>query len=78
MKLTVYASALVITLLFAPTVMAEDSVYLEERMKRLHEKAVMSTMIKTATSTRAQLGTMVIPATRTTPATVVTPDPWWR
>ncbi|MBB3191394.1 hypothetical protein [Halomonas cerina] len=63
MKLTVCGSALIIALLAMPPVMAEDSVYLEERMKRLHEK---------------QTASIQAPATSAAPTKPLLTDPWWR
>ncbi len=75
MKLMVYSSALIIALLSIPPVLAADSVYLEERMKGLHDKAETSIMIPATTPTKAEQNKTSM---RAAPATVVTPDPWWQ
>lgn len=63
MKLTVCGSALIIALLSISPVMAGDSVYLEERMKRLDEK---------------QRTTLQTPATSTAPTKPLLTGRWWR
>lgn len=69
MKLTVCGSALIIALLSISPVMAGDSVYLEERMKGLHDKPT--------TSIQAPVTTTQAPATSTTPTRPLLTDPWW-
>lgn len=63
MKRMVCGSALIVALLSLSPVMAGDSVYLEERMKRLHEKATTS---------------IQAPATSAAPTKPLLADPWWR
>ncbi|MDI5920129.1 hypothetical protein QLQ86_04925 [Halomonas sp. LR5S13] len=75
MKLMVCSSALIIALLSISPVMAADSVYLEERTKRLHEKTQTSTMEPAMMQKRVgprTTGARALPA-----ATVASPDPWW-
>ena len=55
MKLMVYSSALIIALLSTSPVMAEDSGYLEERSKRLHEKSKITTMLPATLIPRAEV-----------------------
>ncbi|MDI5891847.1 hypothetical protein [Halomonas rhizosphaerae] len=74
MKLIGYSLALIIALVTISSVLAADSVYLEERMKGLHDKAGTSIMIPAATPTKAE---QIKTSVRGAPATIVTPDPWW-
>ncbi|MCL7938720.1 hypothetical protein M8009_00170 [Halomonas sp. ATCH28] len=74
MKLMACSSALVIALLSLSPVMAADSVYLEERMKHLNDKANTSTVVPT--TMQQQMGPRTMGA-RAAPLTVESPEPWW-
>ncbi|TFH85088.1 hypothetical protein EQG41_18935 [Billgrantia azerbaijanica] len=78
MKPMVCGSALIIALLSASPVLAADSAYLEERMKRHSEKVATSTVMPSVPSPRATPGTTATPATEKTLEPVGMPDPWWR
>lgn len=74
MKLMACSSALIIALLSISSVPAADSVYLEERMKRLDEKANTSTVVPK--TMQQKMGTRTRGA-RAEPVSIMSPEPWW-
>ncbi|PRY70658.1 hypothetical protein [Halomonas ventosae] len=75
MKLMVCSSALIIALLTIPPVMAADSMYLEERTKRLHDKANTSTVVPA--TMQHNVGPRATGARAAPAATITFPEPWW-
>lgn len=75
MKLMAFSVALIIALLSLSPVMAGDSVFLEERMQRLHDKA--NTSIEAPTTMQQRMGPRTSGARGAPAATVESPEPWW-